>query len=85
MFNLFGRYLNPDNELRKIFGSRVLHGDSSYRRRAHGPSYKGVWLSQPQNNWPKLGRAGIDMQLIKKQENRHGLSNCLALLLYNLY
>jgi len=57
--------LNPDNELRKIFGTRVLLGDASYRRRMQGPSYKGVWLTQPQNNWVKLGKSGISMKLIE--------------------
>ena len=51
--------------MRKIFGSRVLMGDASYRRRMQGPSYKGVWLTQPQNNWVKLGKSGVSMKLIE--------------------
>nr|CAB3264367.1 NACHT, LRR and PYD domains-containing protein 14-like [Phallusia mammillata] len=59
------RFLNPDNELRKIFGSRALMEDASYRRRNQAKSNRGVWLTQPQNNWVKLGRTGITMNLIE--------------------
>ncbi|XP_076808959.1 ribosome quality control complex subunit TCF25-like isoform X2 [Clavelina lepadiformis] len=63
------RHLNPDNELRKIFGTRALMGDSSYRRRNQGSQSRGMWLTQPQNNWAKLGRTGISM---KSLETKNG-------------
>ena len=62
------RHLNPDNELKKIFGARVLMGDASYRKRVHGSSHKGVWLTQPQDNWVKVGRLGLAMDLVETKQ-----------------
>jgi len=62
------RLLNPENELRKIFGTRVLSGDSSYRRRNKPVSHK-AWLIQPDSNWTKRGKVGLSMELINTAGN----------------
>lgn len=58
------RNLNPDNEMKKIFGSKVIQNEQVKRRgrgRAHGRST--VLVSQ--KNWPHLGKPGFSMNLLE--------------------
>jgi len=56
------RFLNPYNELQKIFGSHVLRNDSEYRNRNKASSStKGMWLTQKTFSW--TGKVGLSMEL----------------------
>jgi tetratricopeptide (TPR) repeat protein len=60
------RFLNADNEMRRIFGSRVVQ--SEYRRHGHSRTYqKATWLATPRDSWPRLSKIGLAMDFIKKE------------------
>lgn len=64
------RFLNIYNELQKIFGSQVLKKDAEYRRRHKGmSSHKGVWLTQPSENWVKMIKVGLSMELLETDKD----------------
>ncbi|XP_067002912.2 ribosome quality control complex subunit TCF25 [Anabrus simplex] len=58
--------LNPNNELRRIFGSKIIQTEQS-KRRGRGRAYvKSTWLVSPKENWPHVGKTGISMRMEKK-------------------
>ncbi|KAI0221712.1 Transcription factor 25 [Lamellibrachia satsuma] len=58
------RNLNPDNEMRRIFGSRVVQAEQS--RRGRNRVYrKSSWLTRPKDNWPKFGKTGLSMNAVE--------------------
>ncbi|GFQ68175.1 transcription factor 25 [Trichonephila clavata] len=64
------RSLNPDNEMKRIFGSKVVQNEQNKRRgrgRAHGRST--VLVSQ--KNWPHLGKPGLSMRLVETKDDIH--------------
>lgn len=49
--------LNPDNELKKIFGSRVVA--SAQKKKARGRAYvKSTWLMNAKDNWSQIKKTG---------------------------
>nr|CAD7197798.1 unnamed protein product [Timema douglasi] len=55
--------LNPNTELKKKFGSRIVEGERSKRR---GRGYvKSSWLVSPRDNWPPATKIGISMKYIE--------------------
>ncbi|KAG8200352.1 hypothetical protein JTE90_028534 [Oedothorax gibbosus] len=61
------RNLNPDNEMKKIFGSKVVQNEQNKKRgrgRAHGRST--VLVSQ--KNWPLIGKPGLSMSLVESKD-----------------
>ncbi|OWF35632.1 transcription factor 25-like [Mizuhopecten yessoensis] len=59
--------LNPDNEMRRIFGSRVVQGENSRRQRQQrGRTRQRVsWLTTPRDNWPPMGKTGLTMSFLE--------------------
>ncbi|XP_060074538.1 ribosome quality control complex subunit TCF25-like [Ylistrum balloti] len=59
--------LNPDNEMRRIFGSRVVQAENSRRQRQQrGRTRQRVsWLTTPRDNWPPIGKTGLTMSLLE--------------------
>ncbi|XP_069701735.1 ribosome quality control complex subunit TCF25 [Periplaneta americana] len=58
------RNLNPNNELKRKFGSKVIQNEQS-KRRGHNRGYlKSTWLVQPKENWPPIGKLGLSMKLV---------------------
>ncbi|XP_033729246.1 transcription factor 25-like, partial [Pecten maximus] len=59
--------LNPDNEMRRIFGSRVVQAENSRRQRQQrGRTRQKVsWLTTPRDNWPPMGKTGLTMSLLE--------------------
>lgn len=58
------RNLNPDKELKRKFGSRLVQNEQS-KRRGHSRGYlKSTWLVSPQENWPPIGKLGLSMKLV---------------------
>jgi hypothetical protein len=72
--------LNPENEMKKIFGSRVVLAEQQQhqafrhkrgRTRAHPRSSN--WLVVPKPNWPHPGKMGLSMRFLEsdKSGNQH--------------
>ncbi|XP_049827911.1 transcription factor 25 isoform X1 [Schistocerca gregaria] len=56
--------LNPNNELKRIFGSRIIQNETS-RRRGHGRTYiKQPLLIKPRENWLPITKTGISMRVV---------------------
>nr|CAG4637271.1 EOG090X0BCY [Ceriodaphnia reticulata]SVE73132.1 EOG090X0BCY [Ceriodaphnia reticulata] len=54
--------LNSDNELKKIFGSRVVV--SAQKKKARGRAYvKSTWLINAKDNWSQIRKTGLSMSL----------------------
>nr|CAG4650400.1 EOG090X0BCY [Sida crystallina] len=54
--------LNPDNELKRIFGSRIVQ--SGQKKKARGRAYvKSSWLVTAKPNWDQIKRTGLSMVL----------------------
>ncbi|KAG9474946.1 hypothetical protein GDO78_003420 [Eleutherodactylus coqui] len=58
------RNLNPETELKKIFGSRAVMGDQRARQRQR-LHHRSTWLTSPKNTWPKFSKTGITMSLLE--------------------
>ncbi|XP_019629666.1 PREDICTED: transcription factor 25-like [Branchiostoma belcheri] len=57
------RHLNPENEMKRIFGASTVRGEQ--RSRTRNKQHKRSWLSQPKATWPPLSKSGISMKLIE--------------------
>nr|XP_039256163.1 transcription factor 25-like [Styela clava] len=62
------RFLNPDNELKRIFGTRTLLDDANFRQRNRVKTLKGTWLTSPTSNWPRLTKCGLSMTCLEKSQ-----------------
>ncbi|CAG2165852.1 unnamed protein product [Oppiella nova] len=65
------RHLNPENEMKRIFGSKVIQqaelsaaGAAANRRRAgrHRHSISRAWILVNPKNWQSVGKCGISME-----------------------
>ncbi|KAE9534985.1 hypothetical protein AGLY_008277 [Aphis glycines] len=64
------RNLNPNNELRKMFG-RVVHQAELSKRKFRGRNHlKTTWLVTPKDNWPPVGKSGSTMKYL---ESKNGI------------
>ncbi|XP_052815110.1 transcription factor 25-like [Mya arenaria] len=59
--------LNPDTELKRIFGSRVIREEGMRRRHQGRRRQKSTWLATPQDSWPPIGRTGLSMRMIEQR------------------
>lgn len=65
------KHLNPDNEMRRIFGSRVVQNESArhIHRKQRGRSHvRGTLLVTARPSWPSGGRAGLSMRPIESDK-----------------
>ena len=62
--------LNPENEMKKIFGSRVVLAEqrqaANHRRgsRTRAHSRHAHWLIVPKPSWPNPGKTGLGMKFL---------------------
>uniref|UniRef100_A0A1B6CWB0 Transcription factor 25 n=1 Tax=Clastoptera arizonana TaxID=38151 RepID=A0A1B6CWB0_9HEMI len=62
------RALNPNNELKRIFGSKVIQNEQSKRRGCRSRGHlKSTWLVSPKENWPQVGKPGLSMSLVRTE------------------
>ncbi|XP_046447172.1 transcription factor 25-like [Daphnia pulex] len=62
VLSLEQKNLNSDNELKKIFGSRVVV--SAQKKKARGRAYvKSTWLINSKDNWSQIRKTGLSMSL----------------------
>ncbi|XP_054275813.1 transcription factor 25 [Macrosteles quadrilineatus] len=69
ILNIEHRHLNHNNELKKIFGSKIVQNEQSKRR--GGSRTRGVlkttWLVSLKDNWPPIVKTGLSMSLVKTE------------------
>lgn len=65
------RHLQPENEMRRIFGSKVVQADSGKRKARGRGVTRATKLVVPRYNWPHVGKSGITMNLIETKQNQH--------------
>lgn len=64
------RNLNPENEMRRIFGSRVVQSEQA-KRRGRGRVYGRTAVLVPGRNWQHIGKPGISMELVETRGDVH--------------
>ncbi|XP_026473372.1 transcription factor 25 isoform X2 [Ctenocephalides felis] len=67
------RHLNPNTEMKRMFGSRVIQADQSKRRgRGSRPVLKSTWIVSSKDSWPPaMGKSGLGMDLVKNSGGIH--------------
>ncbi|XP_071484807.1 ribosome quality control complex subunit TCF25-like [Diadema antillarum] len=60
------KHLNPENELRRIFGSNVIRSEQRHRGR-NRPYQKPTWLVSAKPTWPKMSKTGLSMKHISTE------------------
>lgn len=67
------KYLNPNNEMKKMFGSKVVQSDHKKKMRggsrAHMP--KATWMTTCKDTWPQMKKTGLSMNFL---ESKRGLN-----------
>ncbi|XP_055626458.1 transcription factor 25 [Toxorhynchites rutilus septentrionalis] len=66
--------LNPQYEMRRMFGSKVVADQQNKRRNNRGAPrmMKSTYLVNPKDNWPPVGKSGIYMNLTQAPEQSTG-------------
>uniref|UniRef100_A0A8D8W1L3 Transcription factor 25 n=1 Tax=Cacopsylla melanoneura TaxID=428564 RepID=A0A8D8W1L3_9HEMI len=61
------KFLNANNELKRMFGSRVVHAETNSKRKSRGRAHvKQTILVNIKDTWPPVGKPGISMKLLNK-------------------
>lgn len=64
------RNLNPDNEMKKLFGAKVIQNEQIKRRGRGRPHGRSTVLVSPKN-WPHQGKSGLSMRLLETKNDLH--------------
>ncbi|KAJ8951267.1 hypothetical protein NQ318_008170 [Aromia moschata] len=65
------RHLNPNNELKRIFGSKIIQSEHKRKNRGGGRGHvKPTAMVICKENWPQVGKSGLSMNYI---ENKNGV------------
>lgn len=65
------KHLNPSNELKRIFGSKIVQAEIRKKRNQRVRTLKSTWLVTAKENWPQIGKQGLSMKLL---ETKDGIS-----------
>uniref|UniRef100_A0A182LS00 Transcription factor 25 n=1 Tax=Anopheles culicifacies TaxID=139723 RepID=A0A182LS00_9DIPT len=70
LLNVQHKNLNPQYEMKRMFGSKVVGDQQNKRRNARGASrlQKSTYLVNPKDSWPPVGKSGIYMNLVQAPE-----------------
>ncbi|XP_050301133.1 transcription factor 25 [Anthonomus grandis grandis] len=63
------KHLNPNNELKRIFGSKVVQAE--HKRKNRGGSrtqLKRTWMVACRDNWPQVSKSGLSMSLLETKD-----------------
>lgn len=64
------RNFNPDNEMKRIFGSKVIQNEQTGKqRRGRGRTHGRSSILVSPKNWPPVGKPGISMSLVERKED----------------
>uniref|UniRef100_A0A2M4BEU1 Putative transcription factor 25 n=1 Tax=Anopheles marajoara TaxID=58244 RepID=A0A2M4BEU1_9DIPT len=75
LLNVQHKNLNPQYEMKRMFGSKVVGDPQNKRRNVRGGSsrlLKSTYLVNPKDNWPPVGKSGIYMNLVQAPEANNG-------------
>lgn len=66
--------LNPQYEMKRMFGSKVVADQQNKRRNNRGAprTLKSTYLVNPKDSWPPVGKSGIYMTLVQAPEQSVG-------------
>ncbi|XP_014262295.2 transcription factor 25 [Cimex lectularius] len=60
------RMLNPNNELRRIFGAKIIQSEQMKKRgRGSRGHLKTTWLVSPKDYWYQIEKPGLSMKLVE--------------------
>lgn len=65
------KHLNPSNELKRIFGSKIIQAEIRKKRNQRIRTLKPTWLVTAKENWQQIGKQGLSMKLL---ETKDGIS-----------
>jgi len=69
VLNIENKNLNPENEMKRIFGSRVVANESNRHRKARGrPHHRTCILVSPKPSWPSASRSGLSMRPVDSNQ-----------------
>ncbi|XP_076272258.1 nuclear localized protein 1 [Rhynchophorus ferrugineus] len=58
------KHLNPSNELKRIFGSKIIQAEHKRKSRVGTRGHlKNTWMVSCKDNWPQVGKSGLSMSL----------------------
>ncbi|CAE1313418.1 Transcription factor 25 [Acanthosepion pharaonis] len=63
LLNVEHRNLNPDNEMKRIFGSRVIQSEQPHKRAKRGRST--TWMATPKDTWPMYSKTSLTMSVLE--------------------
>jgi len=71
ILNVQSKHLNPENELKRIFGARVVATSSSRQRKTRGgrPHPRSSVLVTPKPTWPPTTKCGLSMRPAESTQN----------------
>ncbi|KAK3932179.1 Transcription factor 25 [Frankliniella fusca] len=62
------KHLNPSNELKRIFGSKIIQAETRKKRNQRVRTLKSTWLVTAKENWPQIGNQGLSMKLLETKD-----------------
>ncbi|XP_058121538.1 ribosome quality control complex subunit TCF25 [Anopheles ziemanni] len=70
LLNVQHKNLNPQYEMKRMFGSKVVGDQQNKRRNVRGGArmLKSTYLVNPKDSWPPVGKSGIYMNLVQAPE-----------------
>ncbi|XP_072013188.1 ribosome quality control complex subunit TCF25-like [Amphiura filiformis] len=64
------RFLNPENEMKKIFGAQVIRTEQR-RRNRNRQYHRATWLATAKADWPHMGKTGLTMNTLETKAGYH--------------
>ncbi|CAG9839620.1 unnamed protein product [Diabrotica balteata] len=64
------KHLNPNNELKRIFGSKIVQCDHKRKNRGRG-HVKQTTMVNCKENYPNAGKSGLSMSYLENKNNIH--------------
>jgi len=65
VLSIENKHLNPENEMKRIFGSRVVASETTRHKKGRGrpgPHHRSSLLVTPKPTWPSAARSGLSMR-----------------------
>jgi len=66
VLSIENKHLNPENEMKRIFGSRVVQTENRQRKQRGRAILRGSLLVTPKPSWPPASRTGLSMRTLDK-------------------
>ncbi|KAF5273306.1 hypothetical protein FQR65_LT04728 [Abscondita terminalis] len=69
ILNVQHKYLNPNNELKRIFGSKIIQSEHKRKIRGARGHVRTTWLVSSKDSWPQAAKLGLSMSLQETKSN----------------